>query len=64
MRRMLSPITNRGIQLSMTEQLMANRAIAKSHVVTRPRLATRQLTNRQRCGPVGLVMQAWNHARW
>ena len=46
MRRMLSPITNGGIQLSITEQLMANRPVATSYLVTRPRLATSRLSTR------------------
>ena len=42
MRRMLSPITNGGIQLLAPNNMMANRAVAKSYVATRPCLATRQ----------------------
>jgi hypothetical protein len=63
MRRMLSPITKRGIQLSVTEPLMANRPVATSYLATR-RLAMSRLSTRQSCGPVVLVMQAWNQARW
>jgi hypothetical protein len=64
MRRMLSPITNRGIQLSATEQLIASKPVATSYLVTRPRLAAGRLSTRQSCGPVVLVMHAWNQARW
>jgi hypothetical protein len=63
MRRMLSPITNRGIQLSITEQLMANRLVATSNLVPRPRLATSHLPTRYSCGPVVLVMHALNQAK-
>jgi hypothetical protein len=46
MRRMLSPITNGGIRLSVTEPLTANRPVATSDLVTWPRLAASQLSTR------------------